>query len=74
MASHVIYGRKGVLEMEVKYILETVYLNGDKYMDKFDTIYELVETLRYIDGWINERNPDHMKLDKNQISVTTEEV
>ena len=60
--------------MEVKYILETVYFNGDQYMDKFDTIYELVETLRYIDGQINERNPDDMKLDKNQISVTTEEV
>lgn len=59
--------------MEVKYIIQSKYYNGDDYADKFDTLQEVAETLIELEKqdriWVKDEN----RIDTKQISVTTEE-
>lgn len=60
--------------MNVKYIVETKYANGDSYADKLDTLEEVAEVCRYIESKVNKDHPDNQKLLATQFTVTTEEI
>lgn len=59
--------------MEVKYIIESRYYNGDKYADKFDSLSEVAEILREIEQLDTDEMSDGLRIDSKQISITTEE-
>lgn len=59
--------------MEVKFIIEATYANGDKYADKVDTISELISILHFIEGAENQAQTDDNKILVTQLSITTEE-
>lgn len=59
--------------MNVNYIIESRYYNGDKYAEKVDSFDELIEVLQVIKNFDNEYTADDERIDSKQISVTTEE-
>ena len=60
--------------MQVNYIIESRYYNGDKYAEKVGSLAEVVYVLSDINCWDNPNQPDAERINVNQISVTTEEV
>lgn len=59
--------------MDVKYIIEAKYANGDSYADKVDTIDEVISILHFIAGAENAAQTDDNRIEATQLSVTTEE-
>lgn len=60
--------------MEVNYIIESRYYNGDKYADKLSELGDVAVLLQQIVAQDRDSVPDHYRIDSKQISVTTEEV
>lgn len=59
--------------MDVKYIIESHYYNGDAFMDKVDTLDEVIEILQDIGKSDTDEYDNEHRIDSKQISVTTEE-
>ncbi len=59
--------------MQVTYIIESRYYNGEKYADKLGDALLLAETIKEIARQDVASTPDDERIDSKQISVTTEE-
>ena len=66
-----IYPRKGSSIM--KYLVTGEYANGDKYFDKFDTLQEIAEHIKFLYSTDNARQPDENRLTYNGFTVEIEE-
>jgi len=59
--------------MQVNYIIESKYYNGDTYADKFSTLQDVVYALSELARWDNAATPDDERIDLRQITITEEE-
>ncbi len=60
--------------MQVRYIVQSKYANGDDYMDKVDSLDDVAEIAHWIDSSENGNAADSGRILASQFSVTTEEV
>lgn len=59
--------------MQVNYIIEATYANGDKYADKVGSFAEVANIVKFINSDINATRPDDERITTEQFSITTEE-
>ena len=57
----------------MKYIVTGEYANGDKYLDKFDTLLEIAEHINILYDSENASQPDDNRLTYNGFTVEIEE-
>jgi hypothetical protein len=59
--------------MQIEYIIESKYYNGDKYADKVSELGDVAVILQHIAAQDRDGIADEDRIDSKQISVTTEE-
>ncbi len=59
--------------MQVNYIIESRYYNGNKFADRVGDALLLAEMIKIIAAQDVASTPDDERIDSKQISVTTEE-